>query len=291
MITDSTPASLSTEGGGLCPVCEHRVEARIELPDYRLFACVGCGCWSSDALARGATLSFDPARYFEHAARDEVKWEELQFRRAGRQVRRVLDVGCGNGAFLTWIARRIPGVECIGIELDAQRALQAQRANPGARIHTGDAVAALADVEPPVDLVTLWDVFEHVPAPARLLEGLARLLAPDGAIYIQTINEESLVPALGRLSYRLTAGRLTGIVRRTHEPHHVVFFTRTGLRGMAERADLDITQLWFDRLAHARMDGNPIVTAATAMVLGLENALGNGLFVNLILRRKRARDA
>src|SRR5262249_35098234 len=94
-------------------------------------------------------------------------------------------------------------------------------------------------------------------APARLLEGLARLLAPDGAIYIQTTNEESLAPSRGRLSYRLTPGRLTRIVRRTHEPHHVVFFTRTGLRGMAERADLDITQLWFDRLAHARMDGNP----------------------------------
>src|SRR5262245_46063303 len=110
MVTDGMRASLSTEGGVLCPVCEHRVEARIELRDYRLFACAGCGCWSSDALVRGATLSFDPARYFEHAGRDEAKWEELQSRRGGRQVRRVLDVGCGNGAFLTWAARKMPGV-------------------------------------------------------------------------------------------------------------------------------------------------------------------------------------
>lgn len=284
-------SSLSTEGGLVCPVCEHRVAPRIELRDYRLFACAQCGCWSSDALVRGATLSFEPSRYFEHAALDEVKWNALLERRGPRHVETVLDVGCGTGAFLTWAGRAFPDAARIGIELDGVRAEQARRANPDAQIHTGDALTTLDSVDRPIDLITLWDVFEHVQAPAKLLERLAGLLSRDGAIYIQTINERSLLPRIGRMSYLATAGRVTGIAHRTHEPHHLVFFSRDGLERMADRAGLVITQLWFDRLAHARMDGNRAMIAAASLLLGLENALGNGLFVNLILEPKNREDA
>jgi len=135
----------------------------------------------------------------------------------------------------------------------------------------------------PFDLVTLWDVFEHLPDPVSLLRELRRSLAASGAIYLQTIHERSLLPALGRASYRASGGRLTRAVRRTHEAHHLVFFTRAGLAVAAERAGLRIRELWFGRLARRRMDGPPLVTAAAAALLAVENALGNGLFVNLIL--------
>jgi 2-polyprenyl-6-hydroxyphenyl methylase/3-demethylubiquinone-9 3-methyltransferase len=278
-------ALLSTQGGSSCPVCSALAVPRIDLIDYRLFECPHCGCWSSDALARAASTSFDPVHYFENAQMDEEKWESLLQRpeTEGRPLRRVLDVGCGNGAYLNVLGRRLPGVERVGIELDAARAAQARDANPSARILVGDALESLAALAPPFDLITLWDVFEHVPAPACLLEKMATLLAPKGTIYIQTINERSLVPALGRLAYRLSGGRVTAPARRTHEAHHLVFFTRDGLSMMADRAGLAIRALWFDRLAHARMDGHPLMTAATSLLLAAENALGNGLFVNLLL--------
>ena len=276
---------LSTQGGSSCPVCSALTAPRIDLIAYRLFECSHCGSWSSDALARAASTSFDPVHYFENAQMDEEKWESLlqRLETEARSLRRVLDVGCGTGAYLGFLGRRLPGVERVGIELDAERAAQARSANPDARILVGDALETLTAVEPPFDLITLWDVFEHVPEPARLLEEMATLLAPTGTIYIQTIHERSLVPALGRLAYRLTGGRVTAPARRTHEAHHLVFFTRDGLRTMAARAGLGIRELWFDRLAHARMDGHPLVTAATSLLLAAENALGNGLFVNLLL--------
>jgi 2-polyprenyl-3-methyl-5-hydroxy-6-metoxy-1,4-benzoquinol methylase len=285
--TDVVAPSLTTEGGRACPVCEHRVAPRIELPDYILFECSQCGCWSSDALVRGATLSFEPSRYFAHAATDEVKWEALLRRLGPRNVQAALDVGCGTGAFLTWAARRFPDAERIGIEIEPARAEQARRESMGAKVHTGDALTTLDSIDRPVDLITLWDVFEHVTAPARLLERLAKSLSRGGAIYIQTIHEHSLAPRIGRMSYLMTAGRVTGMVRRTHEPHHLVFFSRAGLERMADRAGLRVSQLWFDHLARARMDGSRVVTAATSMMLSLENVLGNGLFVNLILEPKR----
>ena len=282
----STQAGLaSTEGGLACPVCEAVTAPGVELPEYRLFRCPGCGCWSSDARVRGASTSFRPERYFGNVEADRAKWEKLLGRLEGRgaRVRSVLDVGCGTGGFLAFLKLQLPDAHGEGIEIDPERAAQARGRCPDAKIHVGDALLVLEELEGSFDLVTLWDVFEHIPAPVHLLRALRRLLSPGGVIYVQTIHERSLLPTLGRMSYRLTGGRVTYPVRRTHEPHHLVFFTRPGLTRAAERADLQIRELWFDRLARERMDGHPFVTGTTALLLALENVLGNGLFVNLLL--------
>jgi 2-polyprenyl-3-methyl-5-hydroxy-6-metoxy-1,4-benzoquinol methylase len=282
-----TAARLVTEGGDACPVCETRAQRRIDAGPFALFRCPDCGAWSSDALARGAATSFVPTQYFENAALDRDKWERLLARLAerGAPLRSALDVGAGTGEFLAFLAARDPSLRRVGVELDPARAAAARARDPGARIVTGDALASLSSVEGPFDLITLWDVFEHVPAPARLLAALAARLAPRGVLYVQTIHEHSLVPALGRWSYRLSAGRLRQPVRRTHEAHHAVFFTRESLERAAGAAGLRIQALWFDRLARGRMDGSAWLTSLTSLLLRLENALGGGLFVNLLLER------
>jgi 2-polyprenyl-3-methyl-5-hydroxy-6-metoxy-1,4-benzoquinol methylase len=277
---------LVTQGGDACPVCRARTARAIDVGAYALHRCPDCGAWSSDALARGAATSFAPERYFENAALERASWERLlaKLARAGARPRSALDVGCGTGEFLAFLAEQ--GAERReGVELDPARAEHARRRDPGARVHAGDALATLERVDGPFDLVTLWDVFEHVPDPAALLSALAARLAPGGALYVQTIHEHSAVPALGRLAYRLSGGLLRGPARRTHEAHHAVFFTRTSLERAASLAGLRIEEIWWGRLARARMDGPAWLTAATSLVLAAENALGNGLFVNALMRR------
>jgi SAM-dependent methyltransferase len=281
----SDAARLATEGGTACPVCTATAAPEIEIPGYRLFRCPRCGCWSSDARLRGAQTSFEPRHYFGNDDADRPRWGAL-LARLGAHPGSILDVGCGTGAFLAWLAERLPASRRAGIELDPERAARARERDPAAAVHAGDALEVAAGLAGPFDLVTLWDVFEHVPAPVALLAALRRSLAPGGAIYVQTIHEQSLLPRFGRLCFRWSGGRLVQPVRRTHEAHHLVFFTRAGLDVAAERAGLRIRELWFGRLARSRMDGPSLVTAAAAALLALENALGNGLFVNLILERR-----
>jgi 2-polyprenyl-3-methyl-5-hydroxy-6-metoxy-1,4-benzoquinol methylase len=286
--TDAAAArALTTRGGDLCPVCGTQTRARIDLGDYRLHACGGCGSWSSDALARGARTSFEPEAYFSNAAADHARWSELLARvsRGGAPPGSILDVGCGRGDFLRFAAERLPQARRAGIELDSARAAEARAADPAAQIETGDAATALRGIPGNFTLVTLWDVFEHLEDPGAVLRDLAERLAPGGALFVQTIHEHSIVPALGRWAYAWSAGRVRGPARRTHEAHHLVFFSRRGLEGLARAAGLRVRDLWFDRLARARMDGPALVTAATAALLAVENALGNGLFVNLVLER------
>ena len=285
-----TRAPLVTRGGDACPVCRARTTRAIDVGSFALHRCPDCGAWSSDALARGAATSFEPERYFENAGLERASWEKLFARlaRAGLHPRSALDVGCGTGEFLAFLAAQ-GAVRREGIELDAARAERARRRDPPARVHAGDAQAMLEQVEGPFDLITLWDVFEHVPDPTSLLTALSQRLAPGGALYVQTIHEHSVVPALGRLAYRLSGGRLRGPARRTHEAHHAVFFTRASLERAALLAGLRVEALWWGRLARARMDGPAWLTALTSLLLRAENALGGGLFVNALMRHADAR--
>ncbi|MFN8641684.1 MAG: class I SAM-dependent methyltransferase [Candidatus Binatia bacterium] len=276
-------ARLTTEGGRLCPVCREPARRAIDVDDYALFACPACGCWSSDALVRGAATSFVPAQYFGNAALDRPKWDDLRRRIGPRPLAGALDVGCGTGHFLAYLHAQYPAARLVGIELDPERAARARALVPAAAVHVGDAAGVLDRLDARFDLITLWDVFEHLPDPVAVLQALASRLAPDGRLFVQTIHERSLVPAAGRWLYRLSGGRLRYPARRTHEAHHVVFFTRAGLARAAAAAGLAIERLWFDRLARQRMDGGALLTTATALLLSAENAFGNGLFVNVVL--------
>lgn len=271
----------------MCPACRGAARPRIDLGDFRLHACATCGCWSSDAFARGARTSFEPHAYFANADADVARWRDLLHRaRVDASARvRVLDVGCGRGDFLGFVGRCIPGSRRSGIEVDTERARDARRTDPEATVVTGAVEEALADLRGDFDLITLWDVFEHLADPGRALRALAARLTPGGCVFVQTIHEQSLVPRLGRGLYRASGGRWRGPARRTHEAHHLVFFSLDGLRRLADQAGLSVREQWFDRLVRARMDGSGPLTALTAAALAVENALGNGLFVNLLLER------
>lgn len=286
---DAAADQIVTLGGNRCPVCQAPARAEIDLGDYDLFRCSQCGCWSSNALARNASLSFQPEAYFANPDVDRRRWIDVLERAISRRATpaSVLDIGCGEGAFLRFIGERFPSAKCVGIELEPDRARRAMAACPAADIRVGDALEHARGLDGRFDLITLWDVFEHVTSPADTLRALSDHLTADGVIFIQTIHERSIVPALGRLSYRMTLGRLRFAARRTHDAHHLVFYTKEGLARLAGDARLLILDRWFDRLALARMDGSLPLKLATALVLSTENLLGGGLFINLLLGRQR----
>ncbi len=117
----------------------------------------------------------------------------LTFRRAARLLgeargRRLLDVGAYCGFFVEVARER--GFEAEGIELSRWAAGQARAR--GLAVHN-ETIAERAARGARYDVVTMWDVVEHLAEPRRDLELAARLLRPGGRLVLSTIDAGSRV--------------------------------------------------------------------------------------------------
>ena len=100
----------------------------------------------------------------------------------------LVDIGCGLGFFLLTVRRARPSWALHGYELSGL-AVEWAREHNGLDevVHHGGVEDAA--IEPgSVDVITMWDVIEHLPRPQGLLAHLRRLLKPDGFLFLQTPN-------------------------------------------------------------------------------------------------------
>jgi SAM-dependent methyltransferase len=105
---------------------------------------------------------------------------------------RILDVGCAAGYFMQ--VARDAGHQVLGIEPSAPIAALAAKTLGQDAVHIGtleSAPAARGFRDGSFQLVTLWDVIEHIPDPQATLRRVRELLAPGGRLLIETQNVRS----------------------------------------------------------------------------------------------------
>ncbi len=101
---------------------------------------------------------------------------------------KLLDVGCANGSFLHWM-KQYDYWDLYGIEPNQESAESARK--HGIQVATG----TLEQVAyPPAffDVLTLWDVVEHLHDPLNTLRELNRIIKPDGVLVMRFPNLDSL---------------------------------------------------------------------------------------------------
>jgi cyclopropane fatty-acyl-phospholipid synthase-like methyltransferase len=153
----------------------------------------------------------------------ESEWGPL----AGKSL---LDFGCGVGG-LCQVARQY-GVRAMGIEPDANAREKACKSN-GLRAYAS--LGSLREVQPDAkfDIVTIWDVIEHLRGPWKELKELATVLRPDGWLLLSTMNAGSLRAIVER-------ERWTNMIN----PTHFYYFTRGSLRSVFERSGFTSIDEW-----------------------------------------------
>lgn len=131
---------------------------------------------------------------------EERLGRELTFRNHLRRLERVigppngrslLDVGAYIGVFVEVAAAA--GWRAMGVEPSEWAAAEAQRRGLDVRVGTMDS-AGLPGAS--LDVVTLWDVIEHVVDPAAELEQARRLLRPGGWLVVHTMDIDAPVARL-----------------------------------------------------------------------------------------------
>ena len=144
---------------------------------------------------------------------------------------RVLDVGCNLGSFLAALRDRT-GCSVVGLETAPTPAKYArEHLNLDVREGCLDDVAA-SFAPASFDLITLWHVAEHLPAPRRDLHIMRSLLRPGGRLLVEVPNfDDPLRRLFGRFWAYLDV------------PRHLFHFTPRTLRKVLEDADFTVETL------------------------------------------------
>jgi 2-polyprenyl-3-methyl-5-hydroxy-6-metoxy-1,4-benzoquinol methylase len=168
------------------------------------------------------------AQSFYGVARELTRLRFLdRFRLSG--AGRLLDVGCGLGYFVADAGAA--GWDAYGCDTSEHWTRHAA-ALIGApqRIACSGPTAALFGGD--FDLITVWDVLEHIHDPLPFLRGIADLLAPRGRVFIRTPNVAWVYPTYALRRHLLRSDVALGPL------NHVVYYSSATLRVALHAAGL-----------------------------------------------------
>jgi SAM-dependent methyltransferase len=174
---------------------------------------------------------------------------EALFRRyVGGPGRRVLDLGCRDGALTQ---AYLDGNEVVGV--DADREALAGAAKLGIETHWADLDQPLDFAEDSFDVVVAGELLEHLRDPLRLVGEIRRVLRPGGTFVASVPN-----------AYRLK-GRLLFLLGRPPEndPTHLQMFSGDDVRALLTGFQDTHVHFVAGRLVplHPRLFANDIVFA------------------------------
>jgi len=141
-----------------------------------------------------------------------------------KKTGRLLDVGCAFGYFVELALSR--GYDAYGFDPSSFAVSQARKLVGKKRITEG----TIGDVAYPTasfDIITMFDVFEHLEDPLNDMKKLSALLKPDGVIIIATGDTRSLAA-------KIMKRRWTFFI----PPQHIFFFDRENVASLLKRAKL-----------------------------------------------------
>ena len=222
-----------------CPICgQEDVEEWLRAPDrfhgrkqeYVLLRCRSCSVvwlWNPprpSEMHLHYTAEYD--RLISAAGENSPqRWRDRKAALAPHKSSgALLDLGCSSGAFLQSMTGQ--AWELYGIEMSEDSAKQAA-SKSGAEVFVGDILDARFEPSS-FDVVTCFDVFEHLYEPLRVIRKVAEWLKPGGIFYVLVPNVDS------------AEGRVFGSYWHGLElPRHLFHYSPASLKALAQSAGLE----------------------------------------------------
>lgn len=236
----------STVTEPVCTLCDKRdnVTLRFQKNGYYIYGCKECELMfvspqpAPDDLARiydsGYFKRGKKYTGIENSAKPNPNKDndlrKLSLVRKYKKEGSLLDVGCAMGGFLC--AARDAGYDVSGVEISEFSAQYAKK-NFGLNITTGTLISSDFS-ENSFDIITMWDVIEHLDELNPTLLQANRLLKPGGVIFMSTGDSGSFYARItGKFWHLLTP------------PQHLYYFTRKSLSKTLEQNGFNVEEITY----------------------------------------------
>lgn len=251
-----------------CPLCgedgrKERVERHRDpagAGEFEVLACGACGvqfAWPFKHPGADWYRGFSSPEGYDGS--DTSRYRRFLGSHPGKG-QRLLDVGCGAGAFLR--LARDAGYDAVGIDLN-ESALEAARRGGATGVTRGDLESFLrAHPGARFDVVTLFDCLEHVDDPNRMMDQVRAALSPRGRVVITVPNARRPM--------------LFGRDLFDQPPHHLTRWTLPALRGFLERRGFSIEEMDASRLPTWEFSRRPIGWCTALALAAAKRALFGG---------------
>ena len=201
-------------------------------------------------------------------------------RERGLQVDRLIDVGAGYGIFLDEWRRAHPQVRPIAVEPSSSLAEVCR--DKGFEV-VEDIVENVKGYDGTADLVTCFEVLEHVYSPLEFVRVLAGLAKPGGYVFISTLGIDGFdLQVLWERSGQISP------------PHHINFLSGSGFEQLFRRAglvDVSITtpgQLDVDIVRNAAKQDPALLEGQRFLQALLDNDDSAAAFQRFLVEQRRS---
>lgn len=223
----------------VCPVCKSKKkELYIIQNKIKIVTCRNCNLtysevqpqnfddvYSSEDFLKKQINAYDKTRKYRI---ERFAVERIKILKKYKKKGSLLDFGCGTGWFLEEAKKhyKVNGVEYS----DSIR--KWLKSNLGIT-----SFKDIAQIKEKYDIITAFDVIEHVPSPLNFLQKIKSKLKKDGLIFIYTPNIDSL-----GFSYLREKNNLLC------PPHHLFYFNKNSFQFLCNKVKMKIVETQFKGL-------------------------------------------
>ena len=167
---------------------------------------------------------------------EKADYFDLEFPQGGR----LLDVGCATGVFLNMMRKRGWNVE--GVEISDELASYALK-NFSLAVHVKDLTKEKINSEP-FQVITLFDVIEHIPDPNLMIAACRDLLVEDGVLLLRTPTEEGLLRDIAKVIYRMSPIKTEFPMLWFYSFEHIHSFSLSTLAAILKKHGFSISKVF-----------------------------------------------
>jgi SAM-dependent methyltransferase len=234
MISKSPQFSSRSKRLKCCACGNTRLSNSEEFPTHSILICTSCGSLFEEYLPSIEEISACYGIYSYRFRKTVNPSTQLSYNKILDYFESimgspgsVLDIGCGQGDFLVSATKK--GWKAQGTEY-SESAIQLC-VNYGLDVYSLESSRSM--LQGSYNLVTLFEVVEHLLCPNSVLSEAYQLLQPGGFLYITTPNASSLLRLLEKDNFQIL-----------RYPEHLIVFTPSGLRSILASTGFEVLRIY-----------------------------------------------